>query len=75
MALEPFLTIDQVLAATGIKRRTLYDMRARGVFPEPVRVGQREVVYPRETIETWMTANRPHRDPVRRDPGPRRMTG
>src|SRR5262249_2997446 len=59
MAHEAFLTIEQVLQTTGMKRSTYYDRRARGVFPEPVRVGQREVVYPAEVITAWVTAN-PH---------------
>jgi predicted DNA-binding transcriptional regulator AlpA len=57
MAHEAFLTIEQVLQTTGMKRSTYYDRHARGVFPEPVRVGQREVVYPAEVITAWMTAN------------------
>lgn len=70
-----FLTIEDVLRITGMKRRTLYNWRARGDFPQPVRIGQREVVYPRETIDAWAAQHTAHRDPVRCDTGMRAAVG
>lgn len=70
-----FLSIDDVLQLTGLKRSTFYNWRDRGLFPQPVRVGSRDVTYPRDTIVAWVAQHSGHRDPIRRDPGLRAMVG
>ena len=54
MTESKFLTIEEVLALTGQKRPTFYHRRARGRFPQPVKVGRREVAYPRAVVDAWI---------------------
>ena len=45
---------DQVLDVCAMSRSCLYDMIARGVFPEPVRIGRRAVAWRESEIVAWM---------------------
>ena len=45
---------DQVLHICGISRSGLYDLIARGLFPEPVRIGRRAVAWRESEIAAWI---------------------
>jgi predicted DNA-binding transcriptional regulator AlpA len=59
MAPLTFLTIDDVLAKTRLPRQTFYDMRRDGRFPQPVRTGRTNVMYPSTVVDEWLRANKP----------------
>lgn len=49
---------QDVEAATGLSRSTIYAMMGAGDFPRPIRIGKRAVAWPQSAIEAWL-ANRP----------------
>ena len=61
------LRLPQVLQLIGVSRSTLYEMRKRGEFPQPDRVGARAVGWPRWVVTSWLearpTASGSHRRP------------
>lgn len=51
---EHILKIEEVVKATGLSRRTVYDEIAAGRFPRPVQLTARRVGWPASRIETWI---------------------
>ena len=49
---------NEVEAATGLSRSSLYAMMDAGNFPRPIRIGKRAVAWPQSAIESWL-AQRP----------------
>ena len=49
---------QDVEAATGLSRSSIYAMMDAGDFPRPIRIGKRAVAWPQSAIEAWL-ANRP----------------
>lgn len=60
------LSRREVLERTGVPRSTWYEMRARGEFPEPVKLGAQTVGWAESDIERWVRQHTPAR--VLRDP-------
>ena len=60
------LSRREVLERTGIPRSTWYEMRDRGEFPEPVRLGAQTVGWSEADIDQWLKQHMPAR--VLRDP-------
>jgi len=62
MAAVQLFDIATVLQITGLPRRTFYDMRERGTFPEPLKLTSsgRIPVWPSDVIEAWCRANGRH---------------
>ncbi|MCY4364785.1 MAG: AlpA family phage regulatory protein [Chloroflexi bacterium] len=48
----------EVLALTGLSKSLMYEMRARGDFPSPIRLSKRAVGWYQTEIIEWM-ASRP----------------
>jgi prophage regulatory protein len=44
----------EVEARTGLKRSTIYEHMAKGLFPRPIRIGSRIVCWPERDIEAWL---------------------
>lgn len=49
---------QDVEAATGLSRSSIYAMMDAGDFPRPLRIGKRAVAWPQSAIEAWL-ASRP----------------
>lgn len=55
------LTVQQVIARTGLPRRTFYAQRERGAFPPPDLVLSRSPLYRSDTVEAWIRQHRGER--------------
>ena len=56
--MEKLLRLKQVLDVTGLGKSAIYDNIARGLFPAPVRIGERAVAWPQSKVQDWI-ARRP----------------
>lgn len=56
MNMERILRLPAVLAHCGFSRSSVYARIARGLWPAPVRLGQRAVGWPESEIEAIITA-------------------
>ena len=45
---------DAVLALTGLSRSGMYDLIAKGLFPQPVRLGKRRVGWVDSEVYAWI---------------------
>lgn len=43
--MENFLTLSQVIAVTRLSKATISRYRAEGLFPAPIKIGKRRVVW------------------------------
>ncbi|MFI8690759.1 helix-turn-helix transcriptional regulator [Stutzerimonas kunmingensis] len=48
---DPLIRLRDVAAMLGVAPRTLYDLRRRGVLPEPIALSPKLKGYRRSTIE------------------------
>lgn len=51
-----FLRLPMVLDITGLNRATLYEMMARGDFPQSVKIGTRAIAWPQSEVQEWAEA-------------------
>ena len=54
MAISRLLRLRAVLERTGLSRTQLYDLKAAGKFPQPLRIGARAVAWREDEIEAWI---------------------
>jgi prophage regulatory protein len=54
----PFMRIAVVMDLTGLGRSTIYRLMAEDLFPSPVKLTKRLVVWRRADVEQWFE-NRP----------------
>ena len=59
------LRLPAVLARVGVSRSTLYEMKARGDFPEPVQIGARAVGWRSTDVDEWLESRVPRSDESR----------
>jgi prophage regulatory protein len=59
--IDPLLRLPAVLAATGLKRSSLYAMMNEDRFPRAVRLGPNSVAWRTSAIRAW-NDNRPQAD-------------
>ena len=55
-ALDPLLTLDDVVAYLGIPKNTLYRWRVDGEGPRAMKIGK-HLRYRRTELEAWLEAN------------------
>ena len=48
------LRIKEVLEITGLSKSILYELKKRGEFPSPLRIGRRAVGWREEDIDNWL---------------------
>ena len=60
---EKHLRRPAVESATGLSRSSLYALMASGLFPRPIRIGQRAVAWPESAVQAWL-ASRPIASPT-----------
>lgn len=56
-----FLRLEEVKSATGLSRSTIYASITKGLFPRPIKLGERAVAWLESEIQNWIsekTANR-----------------
>ena len=53
---EGLAKLPAVLNATGLSRSTLYARVKLGEFPAPVKLGERSVAWPVESVRAWIAA-------------------
>lgn len=46
---------DDLTKMLGFGKAHLYSLMKRGEFPQPIKIGQRAVAWPAQTIETWLS--------------------
>ncbi len=51
---ETFLRLPDVIAATGLKRSSIYAAIQNQKFPAPVKIGLRASGWPSSLIESWI---------------------
>lgn len=56
------LRLPDVIAATGLKRSTIYDLIAAGRFPRPVPLTATARAFRSDEIEQWIAARCAERD-------------
>lgn len=56
MADLELLTRHQVEKLIGIKRSTIYKLMREGVFPEPLKISDGTVRWPKAELETWLNS-------------------
>ncbi|MCP5191188.1 MAG: AlpA family transcriptional regulator [Pseudomonadales bacterium] len=52
----------EVLARIGVKTSALYEMVAKGAFPQPVPIGARSVAWVESEVNSWVQARIAARD-------------
>lgn len=65
------LGLREVMRMTGLSRSSIYDLRARGRFPQPVRVTEYAVRWIEEEVLDFI-ASRPRAGAARTQPAARR---
>lgn len=58
------LPIDDVIALTGLSRRTLYQEISEARFPRPIQLTARRVGWPEADINAWIDSKIAVRDGV-----------
>ncbi|MBL8309871.1 MAG: AlpA family transcriptional regulator [Burkholderiales bacterium] len=53
---EGLAKLPAVMSATGLSRSTLYARIKLGEFPAPVKLGDRAVAWPVESVRAWIAA-------------------
>lgn len=53
---DKLLRLPAVMEMTGLGRSTIYRMMSEGHFPKPLRLGQRAVAWPTDSIRDWITS-------------------
>jgi prophage regulatory protein len=48
------LRLPETLAKTGLSRSRLYDSRAAGTFPKPVKIGPRAIGFVETEVDAWI---------------------
>ena len=48
------LRLPEVLARTGYKRSTIYDLQSKGLFPHAIKLGVKAVGWPEHEITQWI---------------------
>ena len=51
---EGLAKLPAVMNATGLSRSTLYARVKLGLFPPPVKLGERSVAWPVESVRIWI---------------------
>lgn len=59
---DQILRLPEVKARTALGRSTIYDAMARGVFPQPVKLGERAVGWIEGEIAAWLDSRKAARD-------------
>lgn len=57
---ERVLRQTDVLVRLAISRNTLFRLRARGEFPDPVRLGIRAIGWPESALNAWIAGRQRH---------------
>lgn len=53
---EGLAKLPAVMTATGLSRSTLYARVKAGDFPAPVKLGERAVAWPVESVRAWIAS-------------------
>ena len=53
---DKLLRLPAVMELTGLGRSTIYRMMSEGDFPKPIKLGQRAIAWPADTIRDWITS-------------------
>ncbi len=54
MDYDVFLRVPEVMRVAGLKSRsTLHDWVARGIFPKPIKLSRRMVVWSQQEVMKW----------------------
>lgn len=48
-----FLRLPKVIEQTGLSRSAIYKLISKGLFPSPVRIGQRAVAWRAKDLADW----------------------
>lgn len=59
------IRLPEVRSRTGLSRSTIYAMMASGMFPKPVKLGQRAVGWVENEIGEWLNSRMMIRDASR----------
>lgn len=59
---QKILRRDEVEQATGLPRATIYDKIAKGIFPRPIKLGERSVGWLETEINAWQKQRIAERD-------------
>jgi prophage regulatory protein len=49
----------EVLNRVGLSRSTMYSQMSLGIFPRPIKIGQRAVAWHASAIEQWIASREP----------------
>jgi prophage regulatory protein len=64
MSLKPkrFLRLPQVTEKTGLPQSSIYEKKARGEFPQPIKLGPQTVAWDEDELDAWMAKKLGQRD-------------
>lgn len=51
--METYLSAPEIAEKLGIHKATIWRWCKRGLFPKPIKVGQRVIAWPVSEIEAW----------------------
>lgn len=51
---DTMLRIKDVTRMTGLRQLTIYKMRRKGRFPEPMKLGEQAVGWPKQEFDEWL---------------------
>lgn len=54
MQTDSILRLPQVMAATGLRRTSIYRLQGEGQFPKAIRLGARAVGWKASELQSWI---------------------
>jgi prophage regulatory protein len=61
--LQKLLRLPQVIERTNLKRSTIYELMAKGIFPKPIKItGARLTTWPAHEIEAFIAQRTAERE-------------
>lgn len=52
---ERFLSLDEVMTKTGLKRSTIYNQMRLGIFPKNIEISSNRIAWLESEVINWMT--------------------
>jgi len=53
VSLQKFLKLPEVINITGKSRSSIYSSIQKGIFPAPLKIGQKAIAWSTESIRQW----------------------
>lgn len=65
--MKRLMRIREVMSVTGLSRSSIYKYISLGMFPKPVKIGERAVAWASDEIDAWVITRVEQRDRMSND--------